>query len=229
MLSILVLASALAVPAASPPPAPASYELAVKGAGSRGSLVFTADEVAFEAADPKKSRHWLYRELKQVRVISLREIAFDTFEDRGRWWLGADRTVAFDLVEGTIDGRLVALLLENIRRPVASSVLPAGLGESTIRLAAKHHRGRQGTHGTIAIYPSGLAYETDARRGSRYWRFADIESILRTSPDRLLVDAYEHGSVRPFSFQLKDPLPAAVFDEVWRRVNEPAERSRGGR
>ena len=230
MLSVvLLLASTLAAPTTGVQPPAGSYELVVKGAGSRGRLVFTASEVAFDAADPKKSWRWPYRELKQIRVISPRQIAFDTFEDGGRWRFGADRTVEFDVVEGTIGGTLVAFLLENIRRPVASAVLPAGLGEPTIRVAAKHLRGRKGTHGAIAVYPSGIAYETDARGGSRYWRFADIESILRTSSDRILVDVYEDGSVRPFSFTLKDPFPTTAFDEVWNRVNEPAQRSGGGR
>ena len=226
MMSILVLASALAVPAVSPPP-PAAYELAVKGAGSRGNLVFTAEDVAFDAADPKKSRRWLYRDLKQIRVTSPHEIAFDTFEDGSRWRFGADRTLEFDVVEGTIDGGLIGFLLQNVRRPISSAVLPAGLGEATVRVAAKHLRGRKGTHGAIAVYASGLAYESADAKGSRYWRFSDMQSIQRSSGYRLLIDVYEHGSIRAFAFELKEPLPESAFDDVWQRVNTPAERSGG--
>src|SRR3970282_921753 len=49
-------APARRAPPSTPSHAPGSLELAVKGAGSRGTLVFTTGEVAFEAADPKKTQ-----------------------------------------------------------------------------------------------------------------------------------------------------------------------------
>jgi hypothetical protein len=226
---VLFLASTLAMPSASPPPAPGPFQLSVNGAGSRGTLVFTAGGVGFTAADPKKSRQWAYHELKQIRVVSTRKIALDTFEDGSRWRFGADRTVEFDVTEGTVDGGMVAFLLEHVARPVASAVPPSGIGEPRARLAAKHLRGRHGTHGTIAVYSSGLAYETADPRDSRYWRFADLESILRTSPFTLLVNVYERGSVRPFAFDLKEPMPAGAFEFVWDQVNRPAARTGGAR
>ncbi len=227
--TVLLLASTLAVGSTSPPLQSGPFELSVKGAGSRGTLVFTAGGASFTATDPKKSRQWPYHELKQIRVVSPREIAFDTFEDGSLWRLGADRTVEFEITGGTVDGRLVAFLLENVSRPVASAVLPARLGEPRVRVDAKHLRGRRGTHGTIAVFSSGLAYETADARDSRYWRFADIESILRTSPFTLLVNVYERGSVRPFAFDLKAPMPDDAFDDIWNQVNKPAARTGGAR
>jgi hypothetical protein len=138
---------------------------------------------------------------------------------------GADRTIEFEVTEGVIDGTFVAHLLEHAGRPVASAVLPAGLGEPTVRIAAKHLRGRKGTHGALAIYPSGLAYETPTEGGSRYWRIADVEAVLRTSPRTLLIDVYERGRVRPFAFELKEPLPDAAFEALWQQVNPPAART----
>jgi hypothetical protein len=225
MFSITVLLASLLAAQASPPQPAGALTLAVKGAGSRGTLVFTTEGIAFQAADARKSRQWPYRELKQVRVMSPREIALDTYED-GSWWrFGADRTIEFQVTEGAIDGTLVAHLLEHAGRPVASAVLPAGLGEPTVSIAAKHLRGRKGTHGTLAIYPSGLAYETAAEGGSRYWRVADLESVLRTSPRTLLIDVYELGRVQPFAFELKEPLPDATYEALWQQVNAPAART----
>lgn len=221
---VFLLASTLAATSASPPVAPGPFELSVKGAGSRGTLVFTPSGVAFAAADPKKSRQWPYHELKQIRVVSPREIAFDTFEDGSRWRFGADRTIEFDVTEGAVDPRLVAFLLEQIQRPVTSAVLPADLGEPRTRIDAKHLRGRKGTHGTIAVYTSGISYEAGDPRDSRYWRFGDLESVLRTSPFKLLVNVYERGGVRPFAFDLKAALPDDAFDYVWDQVNRPADR-----
>ena len=225
---VLLLASIVAAQAASPPQPPGSLTLAVKGAGSRGTLVFATDGIAFQAADAKRSRQWPYWELKQVRVVSPREIALHTYEDGSRWRFGADRTVEFNVTEGAIDGRLIAYLLEHVQRPVASAVMPAGLKEPSVRVAAKHLRGTRGTQGTLVIYPSGLAYETASEGGSRYWRPGDLESILRTSPRSLLIDVYESGRVRSFAFELKEPLPDEAFDALWEQVNRPAARARGG-
>ena len=225
---VLLLASIMGAQTVSPAQPPGALTLAVKGGGSRGTLAFTPDGIAFQAADTRKSRQWPYRELKQVRVVSPREIALDTYEDGSRWRFGADRTVEFEVTEGAIDGTLVLHLLEHAGRPVASAVLPAGLEEPTVRVAAKHLRGRKGTHGTLVVYPSGLAYETVAEGSSRYWRVADLESVLRTSPRTLLIDVYERGRVRPFAFELKEPLPDAAFDALWQRVNPPASRAKAG-
>ena len=96
-----LLASTLAVGSASPPPPSGPFELSVTGAGSRGTLVFTSSGVSFTAADPRKSRQWPYPELKQIRVVSPRKIAFDTFEDGSRWRFGADRTGEGDGTEKT--------------------------------------------------------------------------------------------------------------------------------
>lgn len=226
---VLLLASTLGMPSASVPPPEAPFRLSVNGAGSRGTLVFDTDGVRYDAANPTKSRQWPYHELKQIRVVSPREVAFDTFEDGSRWRFGADRTIEFEVSEGAIDGRLVAFLLENVRRPIASAVLPGGIGEPRTRVDAKHLRGRKGTHGALAIYASGLAYETDDTSDARYWRFSDIESILRTSPFRLLINAYEGGSVRPFEFELKGPLAVPAFDYAWDQVNRPIDRTGGVR
>jgi hypothetical protein len=226
---VLLLTSTLGMPSASVPQAEGLFRLSVNGAGSRGTLVFDTDGVSYDAANPTKSRRWPYHELKQIRVVSPREVAFDTFEDGSRWRFGADRRIEFEVSEGAIDGRLVGFLLENVRRPVTSAVLPAGIGDPRTRVGAKHLRGRKGTHGTLAIYASGLSYETDATADARYWRFSDIESILRFSPFRLLINVYEGGSVRPFEFELKGPLAVAAFDYVWDEVNRPIDRTRGVR
>jgi len=225
---VLLLASIVATQTANPAQPSGALTLAVKGGGSHGTLAFTTDGIAFQTADAKKARQWPYRELKQVRVVSPHEIALDTYEDGSRWRFGADRTVEFKVTEGAIDGRLVAHLLEHVQRAVSSAVMPAGLGEPSVRVAAKHLRGGTGTHGALVIYPSGLAYETPSEGGSRYWRLDDVESILRTSLRSLLIDVYESGCVRPFVFELKEPLPDAAFDALWQQVNPPAARAKAG-
>src|SRR5581483_10090203 len=228
MVNILFLTCTLVLAyTGAPQPAQEPFRLSVEGAGSRGALVFSASGVGFDAADPKKSRRWPYHELKQIRVMTEHEIAFDTFEDGSRWRFGADRTITFDVTEDAVTSDLVAFLLEHIQRPLTSAVLPAGIGEPRARIDAKHLRYQKGTHGTIAIYAAGLAYEATEPADSRYWRFTDVESILRTSPYTLLINVYEHGSVRPFAFDLKAAIPDDAFDEVWNQVNKPTTRTGG--
>ena len=221
---ILLVASVLAVPATGPPPA-SPFQLSVEGGGTRGTLEFDRNGVNYIAIDPAKSRKWAYHELKHIRVVSSRKIAFDTFEDGRRWRLGADRSIEFEVSQGAIDGNHVAFLLENVERPVMSAVLPTGLGEPRDRIDAKHLRTTKGTHGTLAIYAGGLFYEADNKADSRYWRFRDIESVLRISPPKLLLNVYERGSVRSLSFELKAPLSVRTFDYVWGQVNRPTDRT----
>ena len=229
MFNVVLLAGIALIPpaAASQPAAP--FQLSVTGGGSRGTLVFDASGVSYKAENPAKSRQWSYHELKQIRVVSPREVALDTFEDRSRWRFSADRTIEFQVSTGAVEGHQVAFLLEHVERPVASVVLPTGLGEPRHRIDAKHLRRARGTHGTLAIYAAGLAYETSEEDDSRYWRFSDIESILRVSPFRLLINVYDRGSVRPLAFELKSSLPGSAFDYVWEQVNRPTDRTGDGR
>ena len=221
---LLLVASALVMPAAGSQSS-APFQLSVKGGGSRGTLAFDTNGVSYTASDAAKSRRWSYHELKQIRVVSPHEIAFDTFEDGRRWRFGADRTIEFELSQGAIDGNHVAFLLDNVERPVASVVLPTGLGEPRNRIEAKHLRTTKGTHGALVIYASGLSYETTDQADARYWRFGDIESILRVSPLKLLINVYERGSVRTMAFELKASLPGPTFDYVWGQVNRPTDRT----
>ena len=219
---ILLLVSLLTADGRTGQPLP-SFELSVRGAGSRGSLIFGEEEVAFTAADPRKSRRWAYRGLKQVRIVSPRRIVFETFEDRSMWRLGADRSVTFD-VTGSIDGNAVAFLLDRLRRPVMSAVLPANAGVPIFRTWAKHSRGRKGTHGVLTMFPRGLAYES-TETASFFWRFADIHGLHQLSPYSLLVDVYTAGAIRPFAFELKVPLTPDEFDQLWQAVHPAAARA----
>ncbi len=210
-------------------PASQATELSVKGAGSRGTLVFTSDAVEFKAAEAGKARTWRYQDLKQIRIESPKKIALDTFEDRSRWRLGADRTETFEVTSGEVSGETVAFLLAHVARPVGTAVLPGNLGEAATRVPVKHRRFGRGSQGTLALHATGLAYVADPRADSRFWRFADLQSVLRTSPFELLVTAYEGGALRTYAFDLKAPFPQDAFDALWAQVNPAMPRVGGAR
>src|SRR5574339_146898 len=106
---ILLIACVLTMPRTLSPAAN-PFQVAVKGGGSHGTLAFDAKGVSYTAVEPAKSRTWSYHDLKQIRVVSPRKVAFDTFEDGRRWRFGADRTIEFEVVQGAIDGNGVAFL-----------------------------------------------------------------------------------------------------------------------
>jgi hypothetical protein len=209
--------------------APASRvpELPVKGAGSRGTLVFTPTAVEFRAAEAQKTSTWPYRDLKQIRIESPRKLVLDTFVDRSRWRFGADRSETFDVTSGEITGETVAFLLAHVARPVRTSVLPADLGEASTRVPVKHKRFGRGSHGTLGLYATGLAYAAEPGTDSRFWRFADLQSVIRTSPFELLVTAFERGSLQAYAFDLKTPISQEALDTLWARVNPALSRLEG--
>ena len=52
--------------------------------------------------------------------------------------------------------------------------------------------------GTLVIYASGLFYDAEDKADSRYWRFGDIESVLRIVPLKLLLNVYERDRFDPW-------------------------------
>ena len=209
--------------AAGPP-----FELAVKQdrllGSTRGTLVFTENEVQFRAPDPKEGRRWSYLALKQVRVLGPTRIAIDTYEDRGRLRLGADRSYEFEVVDGAVREDLIGFLLARLERPVVTAVMPPLEGQPLFRVPVKHQRQGHGSDGTLLLYPDGLAYLTERETEARYWRLRDVFAVLQLDRYRLQVVTYEGGSgaTRPYTFELKTDLPATMYDALWQRVNAPA-------
>ena len=219
----------LSGPQAGVTPTAQPIELSVKGGGSRGTLAFTTQAVEFRAVDSRKARTWRYQDLKQIRIESPKKIALDTFEDRSRWRLGDDRTETFEVTSGEVTGETVAFLLTHVARPIGTSVMPANAGDAMTRVPAKHRKFGHGSQGTLAFHSTGLAYVAEPQADSRFWRFADLQSVLRTSPFELLVTAYEGGALRTYAFDLKAPIPQDAFDALWAEINPATPRAGGVR
>ncbi|MBI4484810.1 MAG: hypothetical protein HY655_02255 [Acidobacteria bacterium] len=219
--TLLSLASLSA--AAGPP-----FELSVKRdrllGGSDGTLVFTTEGIEYRTTDTDDARRWAYDEVKQVQILSPTRIAVITYEDQGRLRLGADRTFDFTVVGEPVSTELVTFLLERVERPVVTAVMPQYSGEALFRVRAKHQRQGRGSDGTLVLYDRQLLYVSEQEDASRYWRFADIFSVLKLDRYRLQVTVYEGGSgnTRAFVFELKSDLPEGFYDALWARVNPPA-------
>jgi hypothetical protein len=219
----ILLGSASGAVAAGPP-----FELTVARdrliGSSRGTLRFTEEGVQYDSTEKKDARTWIYRDIKQLQVLSPTRIAVLTYEDQGRVKLGADRTFTFDVVKEPVSPELVGFLLSRVERPFVTAVMPPGAGPALFRLPVKYGRSGRGSEGSLVMDEDHLAYLTERETDARYWRFSDIFAVLRLDPFRLQVQAYEggSGSTRPFVFELKSALPSEFYDALWARVNPSA-------
>lgn len=190
---------------------------------SAGELVFTNNGLAYETSDRGRAGSWSWNDIQQLQVVSPTRLRILTYKDSGWWRAGKDRRVEFSLTSGEVSAELVTFLLGQTARPLLTSVAPR-LPEVPVRqVAVKHARAVHGTEGVLAMYDDGLLYQTSRKGELRYWRYSDIFAILPVGWDRLDVLAYEGGAghVRPFSFQLKEPLPDGFAADLWSRVNSP--------
>lgn len=221
--ALIVLGYVSSAAAAGPP-----FELSVKRdrlfGGSTGTLVFTAEGIEYRTTDTDDARRWAYDDVKQVQILSPTRVAVLTYEDRGRLRLGADRTFDFTVVQNAISSELVTFLLGRVERPIVTTVMPQYDGQPLFRVRVKHQRQGRGSEGTLLLYDRQLLYLTEREDDSRYWRFGDIDSVLRLDRFRLQVMVYEGGGgdTRPFVFELKSDLPDGFYDTLWARVNPPS-------
>lgn len=188
--------------------------------GSRpGTLRIGDDGVVFDTTDSKHRRVWHLDDVRQFRVESSRRLVIETYRSRG--WKGAGRSRTYEYATGTdIPDALVAFLLARVTRPVVTAVLPQRRTTPAPLAVAVHHEGTD-TAGTLALYDDGLAFEADRDGFARYWRFSDLDAVLRQDRYRLYVAAFEGNRehVRPFLFTLKQDPPPGFYDLLWRHLN----------
>lgn len=227
--SITMLALAVAIlgyasiAAAGPP-----LELSVKRekfiGGSKGTLVFASDRIEYQTPDKDDGRRWPYDAVKQVQILSPTRIVVLTYEDRGLLSLGADRAFDFRVVEDSVSPELVEFLLGRVNGPLVTAVMPPFRSERLFSALVKHQKLGRGSEGVLVIYDTHLRYLTEQEENSRYWRFGDVQSVLRLDRSRLQVTVYEGGGgdTRTFVFELKTDLPEGFYDALWARVNPSA-------
>ncbi|MBY0493907.1 MAG: hypothetical protein K2Y23_06800 [Cyanobacteria bacterium] len=209
--------------AAQPP-----FELSVKNdhfwGSSRGTLIVGQDGMEYRTADDDDARSWSYEDIKQLQVLSPTRITILTYEDRGKMRSGADREFRFSVSGTSITPEIVTFFLERTDPPIVTAVMPRIQGNALFRAQVKHQRQGRGSDGALALYDKQLVYQTERTGESRYWRFADIYSVLRLDRFRLEIRAYEGGSgvLRPFVFELKSELPGDFYEALWARVNRTA-------
>ena len=203
------------------------FSLAVKRShtvgSSAGTLRITPLGIEYDTTNKAEARRWTYWDIKQLRIESPESIAVLTYEDQGWLKFGADRRFDFELREKKLTPEIVAFILSHTVRPVVTAVLPPLGNAPLFRLLVKHERRGDGSDGVLVMYDEALVYGTERATDTRYWRYADIFSVLPLDRDRLQILVYEGGAgeLRPFTFLLKAEMPDAFTRALWSRVNPP--------
>ncbi len=188
-----------------------------------GELQVTAEGISFSelGKGQKHSRTWKYEDIQQLE-LSTSTIQILTYEDQ-KWVLGRDREYEFiALPPGFSDKVYVAWRDRLDQRFIAD--LPDKQVRVQWEVPAKLLGTIQGSQGVIRVGEDRIVYQTDKPGQSRTWRLEDINNIASAGPFDLSVVTSEHSGAfnsgsREFRFQLKQPLPEARYNDLWRRLN----------
>ncbi len=175
LLSCLVAASGLAAPARAQS-VPIDVRVSAVLRDPQGTLRVGEDGVTFDARDPKQSRHWVADEVRQIRIESSRRIVVETYQSRGWKGFGHSRTCEY-WATAPITADWVADVLSRTSRPVVTAMVPTRTAAAQFSVEVNHEG--TDTRGTLALYPDGLAFETSRDGFARFWRFADLDAVLR--------------------------------------------------
>jgi hypothetical protein len=198
--------------------------------GCNGMLIMDERGVRYETKHQKHARIWGYEDIKEFQLRQGRRIDLYTYEDRSHWQLGADRVFEFTWSDEAITLQQVYnSLASHTKRPIAASLTPADIGSINFDLSAKHLGVLKGNQGRLQFFDNGIVFRASNDRGSRTWRYEDLESISSGSPEDLTLTSYEqqrfhYASRRVYNFQLKEPLPRDSYDVLWRLVNRKKEQ-----
>jgi hypothetical protein len=192
-----------------------------------GTLEFGEEGLIFEETGKSKKPMRLnvpYREVQQFTLAPER-VQLRLYEDSSLWKLGADKVFTFDRPKPAGFDALDAFLRPRLEQRLASAVPHKPAGEPLWSLAVKHHRGIQGSQGTLRVGKDWISYSTEAKGDSRFWRFADIENVSSTSPFELILTTYErsryhHGGFKIFRFQLKQRLSEERYEQLWNALEK---------
>jgi hypothetical protein len=183
----------------------------------RGTLIITPEKMAYQTAEKRDAQTWEYREIRQLTVVSPIALELATYEDQKRM-IGRDRIFKFRLLAGRITPEISALLLAEATHPLVTSVLPTSAGTPQFTIPVKHLHAVGGCAGMLKIYDDRIVFESQT--DARFWRYRDLQNFSHSERFRFELVGYEDkfGGLKAYHFQLKEDLPAQMYDYVWARV-----------
>jgi hypothetical protein len=176
---------------------------------TRGTLEINDRGVEFR---PKKGSplHWSYTEIQSFR-LSANRLDLETYQNRG-WRLSGDREFHFGLTNA-VPPAVAEAFARRVQKPVENG-RPDPSASGVASLPARRRTFRGGTNGVLHFRSAGIDYVTVGGRGSRSWRWSDIETIANPDPYHFRVQGYRET----FEFELKQPMSRKLFDRLWDAV-----------
>jgi hypothetical protein len=161
---------------------------------------------------PKKgsSLRWSYVEIQSFH-LSAHQLAIETYQNRS-WRLHGDREFHFRLTNA-VPPAVAEEFARRVQKPVENG-RPDPDASGFASLPARHRTFGGGTNGVLHFRDEGIDYVTTGGRGSRSWRWSDIETIAHPDPYHFRVQGYRET----FEFELKQPLSRKLFDRLWDEV-----------
>lgn len=200
----------------------------VRKGDDRGVLTINQTGVSFQetyeggkAPKHPNALHWSYRDIQQLK-ISAKSLSVMTYKD-SKWRLGADRVYEFDLVSGTTFEKLYGFLKTRLDQRLVAE-LAERPGRILWEIPVKHLRRFGGDEGVLRVGTDTIVYSSDDKDASRTWRFQDIDNICSSGPFQLTITTFEkakldYGDRKQFTFQLKQRLEEAGYNDLWLRLN----------
>jgi hypothetical protein len=105
---------------------------------------------------------------------------------------------------------IAAHFTTRVARPVINGIpLPA---LNVLTMLPAHRRERfGGSNGTLKFRQDGIDYLATDGRGSRTWRWSDVQTIASANPWEFRITGYREIA----EFDLKQSLSRELFDRLW--------------
>jgi len=177
---------------------------------TRGTLVIDDRGVEFRPIKKGSPLRWSYVEIQSFH-LSARRLEIETYQNRGRH-LPGDRAFHFDLTSA-MPPAVAEAFARRVQKPVENG-RPDPAAPALASLPARHRTFGGGTNGVLRFRAGGIDYVTGGGRGSRSWRWSDIETLAHPDPYHFSVQGYRET----FDFELKQPMSRKLFDQLWDAV-----------
>lgn len=176
---------------------------------TRGTLVIDDRGVEFR---PNKGspRRWSYVEIQSFH-LSAHRLDLETYQNRS-WHFPGDRKFHFGLTNA-MPPAVASGFARHVQKPVKNG-RPDPSASGFASLPARHRTFGGGTNGVLHFRETGIDYVTTKARGSRSWRWSDIQTIANPDPYHFRVQGYRET----FEFELKQPMSRKLFDRLWDEV-----------
>jgi hypothetical protein len=179
----------------------------------QGTLRIDAGFIEFKerGKHPKRSRRWSYDDIQEL-VLASNTLRIVSYENP-RWGVGG--VWEFDRLPAAVAKDCYPMFSKKLDRRFV-----AALADETVKaewqIPVKLVHGRGGSQGVLTVGADSVVYKTAQPGESRTWHTAYLENVASSDPFDLTITTHE----RDCRFQLKQALPGARFDELWRRVNQ---------